>query len=190
MQRLLPMLFLLVLVAACAGIKKPQVLDPQYAARNIRQIALAPVVFADEPLDRHFGVLAADEIRRQARRTLEKKGYEVALMAAAGNDYAGPPMVASGTPPARMAPAVPPGADTVMLIRIDHFLDAGLTDTRGRIPLDIYATATLMAVDNRILWQGEGRGQGVWFGSQAGSDDYLLAADALADSLFATLPPP
>lgn len=188
MYRILLMTLLAGLAVGCAETRRPQILDPQFAARNFRQVALAPVMFADDPLDRYYGTLAADEIRRQAGRELKKKGYEVVLTADANSGYAGPPIVPPGADPVRIAPAVPPGSDAVVQIRIDHFLDAGLYDERSRIPLDIYATAALIA-DGRILWQGEGRGQGSWKSTPLGVEDFFTPAAFLADSLFATLPP-
>lgn len=189
MNRILLMALLTGLFFGCAETRRPQILDPQFATRNLRQLALAPVMFADEPFDRYHGSLAADEIRRQAGRELEKKGYKVVLMADANSGFAGPPIVPVGADLVRIAPAVPPGNDAMVQIRIDHFLDTGLYDERSRIPLDIYATAALIA-DGQILWQGEGRGQGNWRSTLLGAEDFYTPAAFLAGSLFATLPPP
>lgn len=178
----------LVFSGCAAPPKTPQLLDPGFAARKVSRIALAPVFFADDPLDRYYGTRAATEIRWHAQRTLERKGYQVERME---NPYTlNVPKAPGGGDIARLAPPPPPGSDAVMVIRVDHFLDAGVTDRQMRSSLDIYATAALVTLDGQVLWKDEGVGRGSALPSPMnGGFDLAQAPAFLADSLFATVPP-
>lgn len=188
MRRTFLILLAALAVSGCSAPPKiPQLLDPQFAARKVTRIAVAPVFFADDPLDRYFGTRAATEIRWHAQRTLQRKGYEVEVME---NPYTlNVPKAPKGGDIARLAPPPPPGTDAVMVIRVDHFLDAGVTDRQMRSSLDIYATAALVALGGEVLWKDEGVGRGSSLPSPMnGGYDLAQAPAFLADSLFATLP--
>jgi hypothetical protein len=178
---------LLVALAGCAAPRQAQILDPQFADRSLGVVALAPVVFADEAIDRYFGAQAAESIRQEAAEALKRKGYQVTFVGN-GPYFAGPPIVPAAADMARLAPAAPPGSDAVMQIRVDHFLDSGLYDERTNAPLDIYATAAMIGAKGEIFWQGSGRGEGMRQSSQGRIFEFLPVTSRLADSLFATLP--
>lgn len=77
---------------------------------------------------------------------------------------------------------------TVLRIRIDHLLDAGLYG-RDQLPLRIYATASLL-VNGTEIWRGEGTGEGE-ASPAARYTRHLepyVASMRLAQSLLATLP--
>lgn len=186
LRTLLLVCFALGAWGCAAPVKTPQVLDPQFESRGIARIALAPVVFADAPLDRYHGIRAAEEIRWYAERALRAKGYEVAPLEAPYTLNV--PRAPKGADLSQLAPPVPAGADAVAVIRVDHFLDAGLFDRQMRSSLDIYATAALVAPGGEILWKDEGVGRGSASPSPFGAYDLTQAPAFLVDSLFATLP--
>lgn len=168
-------------------VKTPQVLAPGFGSREISRLVLAPVYFVDEPIDRYSGIRAAEEIRWFAERVLRSKGYDVVRMeppstlnvarAPAGGDLS------------RLAPPPPPGADAVVVIRVDNFLDAGLYDRQMRSSLDIYATAALVSPGGEIVWKDAGVGRGSASPSPFGAGSLTQPSAFLAESLFATFPP-
>jgi hypothetical protein len=182
--------FLLAIVIAallpgCASApKQAVVLVPEFGTLAIDQVAVAPVFFADEPLDWYFGERVATELRRNLLDRLESKGYETSLV--------GETLVRR-SPPGRelssLAP-VPASADAVLVVRIDHFLVAGLYDRVVNSFLELYATAALIDGNGRVLWQDTGVGRGSR-GSVHGLDplEALLTPADLAHSLLTTIPP-
>lgn len=186
-RRILATMLVALAAGGCAAPKTAQEIDPQFATRNIIRIALAPVVFADEPFDRYFGNRAAGEILWYAGRALRSKGYEVEVLE---SPYGlNVPRAPRESNLARLAPPVPSGADAVMVIRVDHFLDSGLYDRSIRSSLDIYATAALIDPNGRVLWKDEGVGLGSTFPTSVTLYETFQSPAYLADSLFATLPP-
>ena len=183
---LLPLLAAL-LWGCAVPTKTPQMMAPHFDRLGVEEIALAPVVFADRPIDRYLTVRAADEIRYHAQRTLEAKGYRVVLM---GNGHAyglrQPKITESDL--GRLAPPVPEGSDAVVIIRIDNFLDAGLYDRHVRSSLDIYATAALVTAEREMVWRDQGVGRGSILSSPISYVDLFQPSAYLAQSLFATLP--
>jgi hypothetical protein len=152
------------------------------------------VVFADEPLDWYLGERIAVQLRRETVRILEGKGYEATPL---GGDYRRYPP--PGADLASLVPPIPEGADALLIIRLDHFLDAGRyggngpsADSPGNpgnpSSLDLYATAVLLDRGGRVLWQDSGFGKGTRGSGALLLDEILVPAD-LAASLLATLPP-
>jgi hypothetical protein len=90
----------------------------------------------------------------------------------------------------------PEAADAVLLIRIDHFLDAEIyggnsssSGFGGDGSLDIYATAQLVwREENRVVWQGKGFGSAGRSGTTPLELLEIGAARDLADNLLAPLP--
>lgn len=186
---------LLALLWSCAPVaRQAATMAPDYDQLAIRRIAVAPVVFADEPLDWYLGERIAVQLRRETVRILEAKGYEAT---AVGDDYRRYPP--PGADLASLAPPVPAGTDALLIIRLDHFLDAGRYDGNGPSidspgnpgnpsSLDLHATAALLGRGGRLLWQDSGFGGGTRGSGALLLDEFLVPAE-LAASLLATLPP-
>lgn len=182
----------LVLLLSCAPVaRQADIMAPDFDQLVIRKIAVAPVVFADEPLDWYFGERIAVQLRRETLRILESKGYEAALLGGTYLRYPPP-----GSELAALAPPVPEGADALLVIRLDHFLDAGRYDGDGSpinnpgnpSSVDLYATAALLDRGGRVLWQDSGFGGGGRGSGALSLDEFLVPAE-LAARLLATLPP-
>lgn len=170
------------LLAGCATTPKtPVVLAPGFASLPLRQITLAPVIFRDEPIDRYFAARVGDEILVQSRQQLAAKGYQT--------QPPGDETVLFPFQDAAVGPFPPaPGTDAVLIIEVDHFLDAVLYDWAPPTGLDIYATATLTSASGELLWQDTGVGSGPRQPTIPGQMDWFMAPASLAQSLFATLP--
>lgn len=188
--------FSLIFLAGCVSgdaraQKKPLLLDPQFSALRIESISLLPVVFLDDAQDRYYQMRAGEEIRLSTQRKLSDKGYKVAFIDEDADRRFWLPYTSATIDPARLAELAYDKADGVMIIWVDHFLDAGIYDRRAPQALQIYATATLVSSKNRVeIWRGEGFGGG----GQMLASPYLVdinllqVADELAKSLVASLP--
>lgn len=193
------MLVLATVVAAvgCAPYeKKPRHLDPKFSQLQIHRVAVLPVVYRDTPSDRYVAYTFAVELRQEVQRALEARGYEVFPASASGAWQFPHSYEISDTTPAGVAALAPAGADAVMVVWVDHFLDVGLGSGRGHdgdssigggLGLDVYATADLVMVQGKQkLWSAEGYGYEDSFSFP--TQTYYLSVSRLVDSLFATLP--
>lgn len=170
------------LLAGCAAApKEPLALAPGFHSLGIRQVAVAPVIFRDEPIDRYYATRVAGEISAQAQKKLTEKGYAAVRT---GEEEVIFPFRDEPVGPFPL----PAGADALLTITIDHFLDAGIYDRVVAHTLDIYATAVLTTPGGEVVWKDEGVGRGPRT-SLPGQLDWVVAPAYLADSLFATLPP-
>lgn len=171
--------------------KKPLLLDPEFSTLRVESIALLPVVFRDDAQDRYYQMRAGEEIRQSAQRKLSEKGYNVAFIEEDADRRFWLPYTPETIDPARLAELAYDKADGVMIIWVDHFLDAGIYDRRPPQALQVYATATLVSSKNRVeIWRGEGFGGGGQILATAYQQELNLmqVADELAKSLFVTLP--
>jgi hypothetical protein len=177
----------LVTVSCTAAPRSPHLLDPALLSGEFGEVALAPVVFADEPLDRYLGVEVANRIQHDAEQILRKRGYEVLVLV--------PPQslqvskAPADTDMRHLAPPVPPGSKAIVVIRIDHFFDTGIYERRARIPVELHGTAALMTPEGEVLWRAEGIGHASPSLSGYGSVEVFQLSATLVQSLFATLPP-
>lgn len=191
------MLAAVLAVVGCAPYeKKPRLLDRQLTQLQLQRVAVLPVVYRDQPSDRYVAYNFAIELRQEAQRALEARGYEVFPASATGGWKFPHSYQISDPTPAGLAALAPAGADAVLMVWVDHFLDAGLGNGRGDdgdiamgggVGLDVYATADLVAVKAaRKVWSAEGHGyeDPLAFPTQT----YYLSVARLIDGLFATLP--
>lgn len=186
------LIFLAGCVSGDAGAqKKPLLLDPEFSALRIESIALLPVVFRDDAQDRYYQMRAGEEISRSAQRKLSEKGYKVIFIEEDADRRFWLPYTPATIDSAQLAELAYGKADGVLIIGVDHFLDAGIYDRKAPQALQVYATATLVSSKNRVeIWRGEGSGGG----GQILAAPHLLdvnlmqVADELAKSLFVTLP--
>jgi hypothetical protein len=189
-RHLLPAVGILAVLLGCVPVaEKGVTLASDFTALKIRRVAVAPVIFADEPLDWYFGENVATQLRRETVNTLESKGYEATL--AGATLFRSPP---PGSSLSSLAPPAPDTADAVLVIRLDHFLDAGRYNggsdfgrDGGHTFFEIYATAALIERGGRLLWEDSGVGKGSSSGSSYLLDEFIVPAD-LVRSLFDTLP--
>ena len=120
--RLVLIASVLVFPAGCATIQPPLQLDPMFAQRGIRSIALLPIV--DRRKDRSAALDVEYEVGVRARKALEKKGYQ--MLEAAG------PASGDAIGMARLLDADlnylvslnPPDADAVIAIYVDDSLSS------------------------------------------------------------------
>lgn len=196
-ERMLVLAALLMLPACAPYEKKPLRLDPNYSQLNLQRVAVVPVVFRDQPSDRYVGHNFAVELRHEVQRALQARGYEV-LPASATTERQFPYSYRLTDPtPAGIAALAPAGADAVLVVWIDHFLDVGTGNGRGddgdlsvgsSLGLDVYATADLVAVKSQQkVWSAEG--YGYEDRTSFPSLTHYLTVSRLADSLLSTLPP-
>jgi hypothetical protein len=171
--------------------KKPLLLDPQFSALQVEHVALLPVAFLDNAQDRYYQMRAGDEIRLTARKTLERKGYRVEFIEGDAEREFWLPYTPKTTNPAKLAELARENADALVFIQVDHFLDAGIYDSKSPQALQVYATATMLSTKNSTeIWRGEGFGGG----GQILATPHLLEVNLmqvsaeLAKSLFVTLP--
>lgn len=136
----------LILLSACAaGPKKLLVLEPQFSDMNILRISLLPVVFEDQAQDRYYQMRAADQILLSSVRALRKKGYVVDLIENSTDRKFWQPYVQPEKDPARLAEFADRHADALVIIWVDHFLDAGIYDRVTPLSLQIHATAAMIS---------------------------------------------
>ncbi|BCR05592.1 hypothetical protein DESUT3_26610 [Desulfuromonas versatilis] len=187
---------LLALVACTTTPKQPALLDPQYSQMNIRTVAILPVVFRDRAIDALFEYRIGEEIRWHARKVLGQKGYDAAFVEVTENRSFVRPFRPDESSPAQLANLVPTGSDAVLIIWVEHFLDAGGFPGHGDDgelamgsidPLEIYASADLIATSTRErVWSDQGYGRDSTVPSIG--MQWWLPPLRLADSLFTTLP--
>lgn len=180
------------LLAACVfGPKQPLVLDPQFSSLHVVRVALLPVSFQDDGQDRYYQMRAGEEIRLSARKALERKGYRVEYIEVNADRTFWLPYTLKTTEPAKLTALAGESTDALMVIEVDHFLDAGIYDSKSPQALQVYATATLISTRNSAeIWRGEGFGGGGQILATPHLQDVNLmqVSAELAKNLFVTLP--
>jgi len=160
-----------------------------------KRIALLPVLLADRAQDRFVERRTEDEILWQTKRVLKNKGYVVVSVADPSPKRFLQPFVPKAEDPDTLVSLAPEDVDAVMVIRIDHFLDAALYGgddyqagfEGGRESLDLYATAELLSRQgHRSLWRRKAIGSS----NEAGVVGFqeMQAAHDLVDGLLVTFP--
>jgi len=183
------------LLAACSYTKAAMTSPP---LPHINQIALLPVQFVDHAKDRYVEYRTGQEILWQARRVLEAKSYQVVLVDDPALHSFTKPFQPENTTPEALAAMGPKTSDAVMLIRVDHFLDAAIyggggadgdVGGAGSGSIDIYATAQLVSrPENRIIWQNKGVGSDSDTGTSTLGLIEISTARDLIDNLLTPLP--
>ncbi len=152
------------------------------AAVSGESLLLPPIFFADTPVDRYQQKIAAELFLDAARDELRRKGYELTLAAERVTFESA----------SKRAQGLLGDEDALMVIRIDHYLDAGFGQgTRSASYLEVYASARLLAAGSgELLWEGEGQGTSnrSVTGITSTRLDIAQTADELMQDMFSTLP--
>jgi len=192
--RLIVLVALILLPACVSGPDRSRERSVALPA-GTKRIALLPVLLADRAQDRFVEQRTRDEILWQTKRVLKNKGYVVISVADPSPKRFLQPFTPKSEDPATLVSLAPEDVDAVMVIRIDHFLDAALYGGGdhqagfggGRESLDLYATAELLSrQDHRSLW----RRKAIGTSNEAGVLGFqeMQAAHDLVDGLLVTFP--
>lgn len=172
--------------AGCAAARLPIKLDPAFAQRGIRSIALLPAV--DQRKDRLLNINLDYEMNVRARKGLEKKGYRVMETAPMEHDRIGISRLMD-MDPSYLASLGPADADAVMAIYVQDTLSS------YKIMSYVFKVETLGTLvskaDQTEVWRDKGIGNVGQAGLISGLMQGLsrsTALDACVHGMLSTLP--
>ncbi len=146
------------LMVACATTPEmPPVKDPSFDARDIKTVALQPVIFRGGTYERPMTYCERDipnQLRFHLGRFLEQKGYRVKRIDRPPQPHSGLPDPLATEKPATVLAQTPMEADAVLVVWVDHYKQLGLCENVRTKGLEIQATAALFSVEESAeIWR-------------------------------------
>jgi len=178
---------LLLPLHGCGSLRTP-VPAPSQPGWSVARIALPRVTYGDAGPDRFCEPYIYDEVWWQVSRALKRKGYTVvaAAMPAKENSNRPDPWATAGS--GQLLGLLPPDADALLRVRIDHYQSLDLCSGERTRILEMAGTAELFQPGRSDpIWSSRDRAR---FTSISRADNLpFMVGSELADRLLRDLPP-
>ncbi len=179
----------LVIFSGCAAAppRVPIKLDPSFSEMGIQTVALLPVI--DRRVDKSYEIDLDKEIRNQAKKTLEKKGYAVLMPDTFAEGKAVELAEVVEMEVNDLALLGPRDARVIVLIYLEDILSSYKVLSYA---FKIEATASMVSQEKQVeLWRDKGigrSGQGGLISGLTKGLDKSSAINTCINSMFYTLP--